>query len=246
MILNKMFEKLKKFGGVRIERLVIGLGYTAALTGKGLGLSYTLISRKDSCTVNPTAGSFAGGTIGDALEVIGRDTGGIINRTILIALFNSTVDFGSLKNAGSDAVELMALRPQDRVYMVGYFEPLVAAVESRCASLKIIEERHGATTDVIEAGEWNSDANIITSTSLINGTFEDIARKCERSRANCLMGPSTPLDPELFEGRNIGFLAGLKPVNYERVLEIVSEGGGTKLFNRHCEKIVVRCAPKGE
>lgn len=244
MVLNKMIEKLRKFAGVKIKRLVIGLGYTAALTETGLGLSYTLISRKESCTVNPDAGSFAGRTIGEALETIARDADGILNRTVLIALFNSTVDFGVLESAGSDAVELMALRPQDRVYMIGYFAPLIAQIENRCASLKIIEERHGSTTGGIESEEWDSDANVITSTSLINGTFEDIAKKCERSRINCLMGPSTPLDPELFEGRNIGLLAGLKPVDRERILEIVSEGGGTKLFNRHCEKIVIRCAAK--
>jgi len=65
-----MFEKLKKFKNVKIKKLVIGLGYTAALTEEGLGLSYTLISRKESCTVNPSAGSFAGRTIEDALEII--------------------------------------------------------------------------------------------------------------------------------------------------------------------------------
>jgi len=241
VVLNKMFEKLKKFKNVKIKKLVIGLGYTAALTEEGLGLSYTLISRKESCTVNPSAGSFAGRTIEDALEIIHRDIHGIINKTLLIALFNSTIDFGSLKSAGCDAVELMDLKRQDEVYMIGYFEPLVDSIKTRCASLKIIEERHGTTTGRIEAEEWKSDANIITSTSLINGTFEDIAKKCEKSRVNCLMGPSTPLDTDLFKEHNITFLAGLKPLNYDRIFEIVSEGGGTKLFNKHCEKIVVKC-----
>ena len=242
MILNKIFEKLKKFGNVKILRLVIGLGYTVAHTEMGLGFSYTLISRKDSCTVNPTAGSFAGKTMAEAVDIIGRDLNNIINRTVLIALFNSTVDFDALTSAGSDAVELMELNPDDRVFMVGYFEPLVAAIRSRCGNLKIIEERHGETTSAIDGAEWKSTANLITSTSLINGTFEDIAKKCARSRVNCLMGPSTPLDPELFKEHNITFLAGLKPLNYDRIIEIVSEGGGTKLFNKHCEKIVVKCA----
>lgn len=235
-----MFEKLKKFKNVKIKKLVIGLGYTAALTETGLGLSYTLISRKESCTVNPSAGSFAGKTIGDALEIINRDVHGIINKTLLIALFNSTIDFGALKSAGCDAIELMSLKQMDEVYMIGYFEPLVDSIKNRCASLKIIEERQSTTTERIEAEDWKSDANIITSTSLINGTFEDIAKKCEKSRVNCLMGPSTPLDPDLFEKYNISLLAGLKPLNFDRILEIISEGGGTKLFNKHCEKIVVK------
>ena len=241
MIIKSIVEKLQKHADVKIKKLIIGLGYTAALTEAGLGLSYTMIARKDSCTVNPTAGLFAGKSIGSALEVIGNDIQNIINKTFLIALFNSVTDFKKISSAGPDAVELIDIKPEDDVFMIGYFGPLVAQIESRCKKLRIIEERHGETTQEIDSEKWNSDVNIITSTSLINGSFEDIARKCQKSRANCLMGPSTPLDPELYKGYNIGYLAGLKPLNYDKIIEIVSEGGGTKLFNKYCEKIVVKC-----
>ncbi len=187
MILAKMYEKLKEFKDLKIEKLVIGLGYTAVLTEIGLGLSYTLISRKDSCTVNHNAGKISGRKILEVLEILSDYETNIISRTILIALFNSTVDFDKISSAGSDAVELMGIRPEDCVYMIGYFEPLVKAIESRCRNLKIIEERHGETTADIDSGDWNSDANLITSTSLINGSFDDIARKCKKSRVNCLI-----------------------------------------------------------
>lgn len=241
MIIKKIIEKLSYFGNVKIIRLVIGLGYTVAHTETGLGLSYTMISRKDSCTVNPTAGSFAGRTIKEALEIINRDPDNINNRTILIALFNSTVDFDKLTNAGGDAVGIMDIKAGDEVFMIGYFEPLVASIKSRCKHLTIIEERHGLTTAEFKEEDWKSDVNIITSTSLINSSFEDIAAKCKKSRINCLMGPSTILEPEFFKEYNMSYLAGLKPLNYDRIIEIVSEGGGTKLFNKYCEKIVVKC-----
>ncbi len=241
MIVKKIYEKLKKFENVKILKLVMGLGYTAAHTEMGLGLSYTMISRKNSCTVNPLAGLFSGRTIKDALEVLGRDLNNIINRTVLIALFNSTIDFNKIKSAGRDAVEILDIKRGEQVYMIGYFEPLVPAIKSKSENLKIIEERHGEVTDDIKAEDWKSEVNIITSTSIINQSFEDIVQKCLKARANCLMGPSTPLDPEFFNDCNIKYLAGLKPLDYNRIIDIVSEGGGTKLFNKHCEKIVIKC-----
>lgn len=240
MILKNMYEKLKEFKDVKVQKLIIGLGYTIAVTEIGLGFSYTLITRKDSCTVNHNAGKISGQKIGNALEVLSDYQSNIISRTVLIALHNAVIDFDKISNAGKDAIELMNINPNDSVYMVGYFEPLVPVIKAKCPKFKIIEERMGSTTGSIPDDEWDSTVNIITSTSLINGSFDDISHKCRKARVNCLIGPSTPLAPEIFKNKNIHFLAGLKPLDHEKIIEAVSEGGGTKIFNKHCEKYTVK------
>ncbi len=240
MIMENIYKKLKQFKDVKIEKLIIGLGYTVAVTEIGLGFSYTLITRKDSCTVNHNAGKISGQKIGNALEVLADYQTDIISRTVLIALHNAVIDFKKITNAGKDTIGLMNINSDDSVYMVGYFEPLVPVIKSMCGKFKVIEERMGSTTGSISDNEWNSTVNIITSTSLINGSFDDISHKCRNARLNCLIGPSTPLNSEIFKDHNIHFLAGLKPIDYEKIIIAVSEGGGTKIFNKFCEKYTVK------
>jgi len=68
---------------------------------------------------------------------------------------------------------------------------------------------------------------IITATTLLNNTFEETVDLLGAPRSVVLMGPSTPLVPEIFHGTPISHLGGAVVVNSTKVLQIISEGGGT-------------------
>jgi len=51
-----------------------------------------------------------------------------------------------------------------------------------------------------------------------------------RAREICVMGPSTPLIPELFRARGVTLLSGRRFIHPDRLLQVVSEAGGTRSF----------------
>jgi uncharacterized protein (DUF4213/DUF364 family) len=42
------------------------------------------------------------------------------------------------------------------------------------------------------------DVVVITATSIINHTFDEVSSYCKNAKEVCLVGPSTPLCPEIF------------------------------------------------
>lgn len=73
-----------------------------------------------------------------------------------------------------------------------------------------------------------ADWVFLTATSLINKTFERLAKLAEKA-ITVLMGPTTPWLPA-FGDHAIDFIAGVKPVDMGTAEQIVAEGGGTRLF----------------
>lgn len=74
---------------------------------------------------------------------------------------------------------------------------------------------------------------IITGTTLINGTFDEVCAGLKEPRAAVLLGPSSPLCADVFSGTGITHMAGSRVVDAGAILRIVSEGGGTMLMKRH-------------
>ncbi|MFN2355092.1 MAG: Rossmann-like domain-containing protein, partial [Desulfopila sp.] len=56
-----------------------------------------------------------------------------------------------------------------------------------------------------------------------------------RNRAAVLLGPSTPICPEAFEGSRITQLSGSMVSEPERVKQIISQGGGTMLMKKNLQ-----------
>ena len=84
----------------------------------------------------------------------------------------------------------------------------------------------------------NADWVFITASSLINKTFPRLAELAESART-VLMGPSTPWLKE-WADFGIDYLAGIQVANLEKVIQIISEGGGTRLFDGGAEYVVAK------
>jgi hypothetical protein len=220
----------------------IGLGYTAvALDGGGLGLAYTFGGRAGGCSAalpRPLAGRRAA----DLLALLAA--GDPVEAAVGLACANALA--GPPEGAlGGDVLDHLDVGPEDDVAMVGWFGPLVPALRERARSLTVFERTPGRRGGLVEEGAAAAalpecSVALITATSLINHTADellDAARPCGRV---ALLGASTPLLPEAFEGTAVTLLAGVVPRDTERVLEVVSEAGGMQAFSRHVDKVVVR------
>ena len=81
---------------------------------------------------------------------------------------------------------------------------------------------------------------VMTATALLNHTMDKLLELCKNAREIAVLGPSTPFIPEVFVSRGVTMLSGLKVEDPGRILQIVSEGGGTRQFGRAVRKLSLR------
>jgi uncharacterized protein (DUF4213/DUF364 family) len=136
-----------------------------------------------------------------------------------------------------DTIDLMGLVPGDRVAMVGLFSPLLERIRRTGAQLAVIE-RDENKPGISDPGEIRRvlkecSVAIITATTLLNDTIEDVLNALGRPRHVALLGPSTPACPEAFQNCGIHHLGGASVVNEREVLRVVAGGGGTPAMRPH-------------
>ena len=96
--------------------------------------------------------------------------------------------------------------------MVGCFEPLIAPLQAQMASLTIFE-RSGDRAAGVEPAERALDllpacsVAIITSTTLITEGLDALLKAVAGCREVALLGPSTPLLPEVFADTPVTWLS---------------------------------------
>jgi uncharacterized protein (DUF4213/DUF364 family) len=117
------------------------------------------------------------------------------------------------------------------VAMVGLFTPMVPKIEATGVKLSVIERNpiRMAVLDKKETGRILNECTvaIITATTLLNDTLEEILNSLGNPRHVAILGPSTPLCPEIFQGTSVSHLGGSVIRDARKVMQIVSEGGGT-------------------
>lgn len=148
---------------------------------------------------------------------------------------------------GSDLLEVLELKPDDHVGMVGCFSPMVKGIRQRVRRLSIFERGARLTSDLLPEGRAvevlpECSVALITATTIINGTIDDLLLATRDCREVVLLGPSTPLVPEVFVtsfGR-VTLLAGAVVTNAEELLRTVTRDGGTRDFKSSVAKVNVR------
>ena len=218
----------------------VGLGYTAVALDSGqVGLAWTPHPSAMTCTHFQGAGTLAGQPTGNLLRLL-VDARSDLARAIGLATANALLAARPRPEASrEDIVSILGVTAQDKVAMVGYFGPIVGQLRTISCRLDIVElnPRPGETISPDQGREALAacDVAILTGTSLINGTCDDLIASLGRARTAALLGPSTPLCPEAFAGTRITHLAGSRVREAEAVLRIVSEGGGTMLLKKHVD-----------
>lgn len=233
-----------------VAEVRIGLVYTALrLVDGGLGLGMTFRDELGACCstlagVSPMAGRSAA----DFLPLLASADRveaalGLACANALIARLHALREPAAL--AEGDLLGQLDLRPDDRVGMVGDFAPMVPAVRGRVAELIIFERVHAPTETLRPAAEAHvelpgCDVALITATTLINHTLDRLLAACAGCREVALLGASTPLLADAFEGSPVTLLSGVQLPDPALVLQTVSEGGGMRGFKRSVRKVNLR------
>lgn len=232
-ILNRLYEKLEPSAKTRrIDDLRIGLSYAGVKLDNGAtGIAALLPNATPrGCTVLKEAGSYAESDAVDMLKyLVDGETN--LHLALGLALVNALVVQPDKQTEDREATTYFNLKPGEKVAMVGLFSPLVERIRATGAILTVIEKNPDRLELLSQQEKQqalkNCDVTIITATTLLNNTFEETVNLLGSPRVVALMGPSTPLVAEIFADTPVTHLGGAVVFDSARVLQIISEGGGT-------------------
>jgi len=223
--------------GERIAEIRVGLGYTAVKleSGKaGVGAMLRYLVDGGGCSLLPYAGTLAGKEAAEMVPMLGSKN--IVEASIGLATVNALAQWeGPAGSTNDDLVELLHIGPKDRVGMVGDITPVFEKIRRHAKECVVFDEgkpgEAGITETTMEEDVLpKCDVVILSATSLLNKTFDRMIALASGAREICVMGPSAPMLPGLFRPRGVTLLSGRRFTHPDRLLQVVSEAGGTKSF----------------
>lgn len=131
----------------------------------------------------------------------------------------------------TDSMGLLNITPEDKVGMVGFFPPLVKKTERVGSDLIIIEKKEFLVRKT-ENWEITLDANrlkacnkiLITSTTVLNESIDDVLRYCDSAEKVSLIGPTAGFLPDPLFSRGIDIIGGSQVVNTNLFFTRIREG----------------------
>ena len=252
MILNqKLFESVCDAAvRVTVDQVMIGLGYTAvSLSDGGMGIAATGVALDGSHSGNMDVVDYERRPAVDLLEGI-RSPDPML-RTMALALINALSQTSAIQLPEDTRNRILfdrfGILDGARVAMVGYFPPLVRFLEKKQIPLSVIDDARGIgnkKTFYGQLADW-AQVLILTATSIVNGTMEDILKHAGPGLETVVLGPSTPMLPEAFAHLPIHMLAGSAITDHEGAMKAVRHGGGTRALKPFTRK-VYWCADGGK
>jgi uncharacterized protein len=250
--------------GLTVKRAVVGLFFTGVKLSNGVaGACATPIKTipeavccPSSAMAMPFPGKLPGRPAFDlAKEALG-DHG--IRRAAGIAAMNALADTCWRRRPhpeielrlGVDAFDATEMRPGDKVVVVGAFVPFLRELKRRGQPFLVLE-RDPATLKAEElpffrpaeqAGSVVPDADVllITGTTLINDTLEELLRLAKPAARVTMVGPTVSLLPDAFLRRGADILGTVRITAPDDFLETLAEGGsGYHFLGRSAQKVVL-------
>jgi hypothetical protein len=240
-IQQKIIDYLKPVSeGLVVADVRVGLGYTSVRLDNGnIGIAWTAQTHSGSCTHEPKAGTLAGRPAGELLEMLASPHNPL-SRSLGLATANAlAAGLPRTETTAVDVLDLVNIQASDHVVMVGFFGPLVPRLRQTGCRLDILElksDRPGTMSP--EEGRPSlavCSVAIITGTSIVPGTTDELLSGLGNPRAVIILGPSSFMRPEVFAGTPVTHISGVRIRNAAAVEKIVSEGGGTMILRQHMD-----------
>jgi len=226
---------------VMVESLTLGLGYTVVTTSDGgIGIAYTYFVTKGSCSFVNSYYDFEGKPALELLEKI--KSMNPLERSMALALVNALNYQHALslpEDKGDPALwEILHIGEKTRVAMVGDFAPVARVLKEKGALLEVIDiaKRIGEKETFYDKLDNWAEVLILTSTSILNNTTEEVLQHTGKGVKTVMLGPSTPMIGEVFAHLPVHILAGMVPLDKDKVLKAVRHGAGTMVIQRFSRK----------
>lgn len=243
-----------------VDDVRIGVFYTAARLASGhTGVAFTPRDLSDTvcCPRSAAVAPHAGRLVGqDAWDLARYATTQVpLRRAVGVAVLNALSaqamaerDFsGGQFLPGMDALEAVGVQDSDRVAMVGGFIPFIKALKGKVQDLWVID-KHPEALKPDEQSFWrspdqaletiaNATVVVMTGSALVEGGIDDLLQAANGARRIALAGPTASPWPPTFFARNVDVLGGIRVLDSDKMLQVVSEGGSGYFFEDYAEKV---------
>jgi len=173
------------------------------------------------------------------------DINNIQHRIVLNAYYNAVYNYQNEYTTSIDIFERIEFKKYNKIVMIGFFRSLIEKFENENLDLVIFDktakdeklsDMSNQLTDVSEA-----DALILSSTTVFNNTFLELTNATKEGCDIYTLGPSTILDREMLQYKNIKLLFGaIFEPNDINTLKIIQQDGGTKQFLPFMKKVFLK------
>ncbi len=241
----KFIEKVarmaaKEAGEMQVEAVYIGVSYVVAvLENQECGMAFVFRnSLPCGCNVSLPKRPLAGSSVAELTDFAGHS---LLGNAIALAVANAVLNPLCKTDTSGDLVEQLEIEPGMKVGMVGFFKPLEPIIKGKGAELLIFDQQPDLFPGIHSPEEIpemlpDCDIAILTGTSIINETFDDLINHVNSSQV-AVLGASTPLYPPCYKGTPVTCAAGIKVKDRQAVINSIIEAGGQKVFGRYVEKV---------
>jgi uncharacterized protein (DUF4213/DUF364 family) len=233
--------------GKRVRRAQIGLIYCAVQLESGsTGVAFTFPAQRSGqpCGAGLSGqGNLAGRDADQLVEHLGSEE--LVSSALGMAASNAVIAecFADPHALGGDILDHLDIREGDRICMVGCFLPVLERLGNLAVEVTTVDQVAKPGAEPAERVEQllpESQVAIITGTSIINNTVDDILRLAAGCREVAILGPSTPLLADAFRDFQVRCLSGIRVDDPDAVFRIIGEGGGFRFFKDHPTKLNIR------
>jgi len=253
---------------ITIDRAVIGLFFTgvklSAGTAGACATPREAIPEGVCCPYSAGSVGFPGRIAGRKADELAAEALGAegLRRAVGIATVNALAELCWRRRPdpavelrpGTDAFDATAFHPGDRTVLVGAFIPFLKELKRRDLPYLVLEQNKAAlkaeelpffrpaeaTHDIVP----QADVLLITGSTLLNDTLEDLLALAQPSARVTVVGPTVSMLPEPFLARGAEILGTVRITEPDAFLDLLAEGGAAPHFLGHtAEKIVLARRP---
>lgn len=235
---------------ITVTSVCIGLSYTAVTTSDGgIGLAYTYVDGRHCCSANRDYRDYEGTRAVELLKLLISPFP--LHRSMGLALVNA-LNYREACGFPEDRtdrgwMDAFGIGPGSRVAMVGFFRPLMHLFQERGATVEALDDFQGIgeRNDFYRKLEDWAEVCLLTSTSILNDSTEEVLGHIGSGVKVIMLGPSTPMVPAAFSHLPVHMLAGTVAVDGDAVLKAVRHGVGTPVIHRFSRKVYTTVPGKG-
>ena len=252
-ILDSLQELIPNVERIQVDRIVVGLGYTAAhlTTGQvGVCFSFQAEITPRSWQAHKRAENLAG-TSAIELAKMAKSwdlSKGVIGLATMNALSSIAIETNRASYCLSrgNVLEDIEFRKDDVVVMVGNIVPLRKGITRRVKKVYVLERdlsrrEHGVLPDTAnEEIVPKANVAIITGTSLANGTIDRLLELSRDAREIAVVGASASVLPSPLFNHGATIVGSIRVLDANKLLQIVAEGGGTRQLKEAVEFVNIR------
>jgi len=256
--LVKQIYKIHKIIPPQITKVVIGLGYTGVEVSAYayeplLGLASTLqsIITKTECSKINFAGELTNYSISELLNWSYKAPS--LKKIIGIATLNGVSQhvlkiINPYQKFEGNLLDLLNINENTTVTFIGLIKPLIREISKLTRRITIVEDTLSISPELkkfkfrhdinqLDVNELKTDVLFCTGTAIINNTLESILEKFKRrAQKIILIGPTASMIPDIIFDYGVDIVSGMEIFNSEATIQVVQEGGGTKLFKKYGKK----------